>query len=51
MRIVEQGVEQLRGHALALGRLGAELDQFPKEHYCSLCDRVFEFLQVHTLNR
>lgn len=34
---------------LALGRLGAELDQFPKERYCAMCDTVFRFLQNHAV--
>lgn len=33
---------------LALGRLGAELDQFPKEIYLRLCDRTSEFIKAHS---
>jgi len=36
---------------LALGRLGAELDQFPKERYRSMCEKVFRFLQNHIVDR
>lgn len=35
---------------LALGRLGAELDQFPKQRYASMCDKVFRLLQTHILD-
>lgn len=34
---------------LSIGRLGANLDQFPKERFNSLCERLFEFLQAHRL--
>lgn len=34
---------------LALGRLGAELDQFPKERYCAMCDTIFGFIQNHVV--
>ena len=34
---------------LSLGRLGAELDQFPKESYCAMCDTVFGFIRKHVV--
>ncbi len=34
---------------LSLGRLRADLDQFPKDRFYFLCERVFEFLQAHSL--
>jgi hypothetical protein len=33
---------------LALGRLGSELDQFPKEKYIALCDKTLAFIDAHS---
>jgi len=32
---------------LALGRLGDELDQFPKERYIAACDKTLAFIDAH----
>ena len=32
---------------VALGRLGMNLDKFPKDRYCSLADRIFRLLRAH----
>lgn len=34
---------------IALGRLGQELDQFPKDRYCIMCDRIFGFAETHLI--
>ncbi|RYH06237.1 hypothetical protein [Tropicimonas sp. IMCC6043] len=33
---------------LALGRLGEELDQFPKERYIAMCDKALAFIDAHS---
>lgn len=33
---------------LALGRLGGELDQFPKERYIAACDNTLAFIDAHS---
>jgi hypothetical protein len=35
---------------LALGRLGADLDQFPKDQYCTVCETTFGFVKSQVLN-
>lgn len=36
---------------LGLGKLGEELDQFPKERYVAMCDSALTFLEAHSRNK